>query len=345
MSLESEREFLRSLGLPDDGIAERRQGEPSVPVDEQRIRDFYDDRSHSEDALEVSYLIAHEEAWFRAANSFLIERAAKSESERRRLVTLPLLHTLIRYRKKLLLATAAVLLIAIGISVLQPSSGLYDNGQLVAYRNGSVTGLEQYGEQWSAKVGEALSTGLPAPEVLAELDDAVPAVRSGRPKTPVLVEPYGTAVRDTRPVFAWHPLEGIDDYEIVVRNVERDEQTEDELVVEGIVGQPGLRLETELHRGQVYEWKLKYEHDDITREVPRSDQQPALLRILTADELELLQATEEHVGDSHLLRFLLYAEFGLLHEANEQLDELREQNPNSNLMQMLEQRWEEFQQQ
>lgn len=337
------KEILEQLGLSnfEEGLLE---GDPPVPVDKEKLRAYWEKSLSPREEAIIGHLLSNYKAWDDALDEIMLEDAAENTVRQR--LTAAVWIQLIMRKRAVMVASAATLILLIGVFLWGggDGGGFRDGNNLVAFRDGKITGLEEYGDEWSAKAGEAISHGLELPDGLREIKGAVPGVRAGRPKSPVLVQPYGSAVRGTSPVFEWNPFSGILEYGIELRNVEQDELDGAPMVIDSITERQPVRLDRQLQPGQIYEWRLKYEHEGISRAVPRNDQRPALFRVLTADELVALQAGEEHVGDSHLLRFLVYTEFGLLHEAQTQLDLLRQQNPNSNLMNELEQRWEEFQQ-
>lgn len=79
--MDHHKKFLEALGLPTEGLVPLRQGEPSEPIDEEKIKGFYRNKLNSQDALNVSYLISHEQAWFDASIQVLFSLSRDNNTQ------------------------------------------------------------------------------------------------------------------------------------------------------------------------------------------------------------------------------------------------------------------------
>lgn len=333
------REILDQLGLShaDEGLLDC---EPPLAVDREKVRAYLDKSLSPSEQGRIRYLLGNYKAWNDVRRELIIERA-QAESAIEKVTALVFLQRLMRQRM-LMVAMASCLILLVGVFLWSGSGKLSDGTNLVAYRDGSVTGLEEYGQDWTTRAETVFGSGISDVVVLEDIDNAMPQVRGGS-KSKVLLHPYGIAVRDTKPLFSWIPFEGIEDYSIEVRDIAKDQEVGSPFAVQGVKREYETQIDAELERGLHYEWRLNYDQNGVTRHLPRTkDQLSAVFYVLSANEMETLQEAERQVSDSHLLRFLLYVEYGLLQEAQAELDLLMKENPDSDLANTLLQHWKEF---
>jgi hypothetical protein len=96
-----------------------------------------------------------------------------------------------------------------------------------------------------------------------------------------------------------------------------------------------LEWTTILQRGKVYSWQVKAIKDGQEVTSPRPPAPQAKFRVLDlARANELAQARRAHAS-SHLTLGLLYADAGLLPEAEQEFRLLQKTNPNSDLARNL----------
>ena len=138
-----------------------------------------------------------------------------------------------------------------------------------------------------------------------------------------LVGPVGTVVETDKPTLRWQPLSGATTYTVTVSNRENEVATSPPLsVTEWSVPQT-------LPRGVIYSWQVTALKDgeEITSPVPPApDARFKVLKQNTAQELEL--ARKNYAG-MHLLLGNLYAEVGLLDDAEAEFEALLAANPQS----------------
>jgi hypothetical protein len=139
-----------------------------------------------------------------------------------------------------------------------------------------------------------------------------------------VIEPVGRVLLTDKPAFQWTPLEGATGYMVEVY----DEQ------FRPVASSPQVSNSswtTKLPRGNVYSWQVKAFKDGQEITAPRPPAPQARFRVVDqAKATELAQAKRAY-GSSHLTLALLYAEAGLLKEAEQELRLLLKSNPNSEL--------------
>lgn len=143
-----------------------------------------------------------------------------------------------------------------------------------------------------------------------------------------VLEPAGSVLLTDKPAFRWSTLEGATGYVVEVY----DDQ------FNLVTSSPQLSnpsWTTTLPRGNVYSWQVKAikEGQEITS--PRPPAPQAKFRVVDrAKANELARARRAH-SSSHLTLALLYAEAGLLREAEQELRLVLKSNPNSELARKL----------
>jgi len=88
---------------------------------------------------------------------------------------------------------------------------------------------------------------------------------------------------------------------------------------------------TTLPRGKVYAWQVKATKDGQEITWPRPPAPQAKFRVIDQAKANELARAKRAYGSSHLTLGLLYADAGLLKEAEQELRLVRRANPNSEL--------------
>jgi hypothetical protein len=145
-----------------------------------------------------------------------------------------------------------------------------------------------------------------------------------------VIEPGGNVLLTDRPAFRWSKLEGAAGYVVEIY----DDQFK---LVSSSPQVTSLSWTTtqSLRRGHVYSWQVKAvkEGQEITS--PRPPAPQAKFRVLDQAKVNELTRAKRAYGSSHLTLGLLYAEAGLLKEAEAELRLLRRANPDSEIAQKL----------
>lgn len=143
-----------------------------------------------------------------------------------------------------------------------------------------------------------------------------------------VLEPVGNVLLTDRPTFRWSTIEGAAGYVVEVY----DQQFK---LVASSPQQTQNSWTTTLPRGSVYSWQVKAIKDGQEITSPRPPAPQAKFRVLDQGRAgEIARAKRAH-GSSHLTLGLLYADAGLLREAEQEFRALRRANPNSDLARNL----------
>jgi hypothetical protein len=139
-----------------------------------------------------------------------------------------------------------------------------------------------------------------------------------------VLEPVGNVSMTDKPMFRWSAVDGATGYVVEVY----DEQ------FKPVATSPRLAnpsWTTTLTRGSVYSWQVKAIKDGQEITSPRPPAPQAKFRVLDQTKATELAKAKRTYGSSHLTLALLYAEAGLLREAEQELRLVRRANPNSEL--------------
>jgi hypothetical protein len=153
---------------------------------------------------------------------------------------------------------------------------------------------------------------------------------AGRAADPYpLLSPVGTAVASERPTFRWRALEGATDYVVSVY---------DEKMNRVAASQPFQETDwTTTHplkRGGIYTWQVRAARDGAEIRLPAPDLPNAKFMVIgtsTAQELERLERRRGAYATSPLVLGILYANAGLIDEAEDAFEEVVRANPQSRL--------------
>ncbi len=141
-----------------------------------------------------------------------------------------------------------------------------------------------------------------------------------------VIEPIGKVIVSDRPTFRWSKLEGATAYVIEVYDEKFNLVAASPQVSENswTVPQP-------LKRGEVKSWQVKAIKDGQEIKSPRPPAPQAKFRILDQRRANELAHAQRGYASSHLTLGLLYAEAGLLDQAEKEFRALQKANPDSAL--------------
>jgi hypothetical protein len=151
---------------------------------------------------------------------------------------------------------------------------------------------------------------------------------NNQPREFAVIEPVGEVLLSNRPSFRWSAMEGATAYVVEVY----DEQ------FKLVASSPQLTERTwttSLARGKVYSWQVKATKDGEEVTAPHPPAPQAKFRVLDqAKAIEIAKAKRDYAS-SHLTLGLLYADAGLLREAEQEFRLLWRANPNSDVARNL----------
>lgn len=143
-----------------------------------------------------------------------------------------------------------------------------------------------------------------------------------------VLEPVGSVLLTDRPSFRWSVMKGATAYVVEVY----DDQ------FKLVATSPQLTSNSwtqSLPRGKVFSWQVKATKDGQEITSPRPPAPQAKFRILDAAKATELARAKRAYSSSHLTLGLLYADTGLLKEAEQEFRLLLRSNPNSPLARTL----------
>lgn len=211
---------------------------------------------------------------------------------------------------------------------------LNDGGTLLTLdREGRLSGADHLPPAYQSLLKRTLADG--RVEKSAKLDGLVrpPSALMGAGEQSggfSVVEPAGRVLLADRPTFLWTPLEGATAY--VVELYDGDFN----LVAASppLTGRSWVSPQP-LARGRVYAWQVKATRDGQEVTSPRPPAPQARFRVLDRAKANELTRARRAYPSSHLTLGLLYAEAGLMEEAERELNLLQKANPGSPLARRL----------
>jgi hypothetical protein len=146
---------------------------------------------------------------------------------------------------------------------------------------------------------------------------------TARENTFGLLGPSGTVSATDRPNLRWQALAGATSYTVSVFDADFNLVTRSSPITATQWTTPSLR------RGMIYSWEVVALRNGQEVRSPVAPAPRAQFKILEAEKLLELTNLKKHKPISHLALGLTYARFGLLVEAEGQLQILARENPNS----------------
>jgi hypothetical protein len=207
-------------------------------------------------------------------------------------------------------------------------------GQVTLDRNGALTGVDNLPPAYRQMIKGALTnqrlerspflSGLPRPGslVIRGPDNQVNGFS--------VIEPVGKVTLSDRPTLQWSRLDGATSYVVEIY----DDAFKLISTSPQLAGNTWTPPET-LKRGDVYSWQVRAVKDGQEFITPRTPAPPAKFRILDQARANELTRARRVYASSHLTLALLYAQAGLLDEAEQEFRELQKANPDSAITRRL----------
>jgi hypothetical protein len=143
-----------------------------------------------------------------------------------------------------------------------------------------------------------------------------------------VLEPLGNVLLTNRPAFRWSAMEGATGYVVEVYDEKFNPVAASPQLSE-------LTWTTTLPRGHVYSWQVKAMKDGQEFTSPRPPAPQPKFRIIDQSRANEIANARRAYASSHLTLGLLYADAGLLREAEQEFRLLQRANPNSDLVRSL----------
>src|SRR5262245_25674153 len=145
-----------------------------------------------------------------------------------------------------------------------------------------------------------------------------------------VIEPFGIVIQSDRPTFRWTRLDGATGYVVEVYD-----EWFNPLVRSPQITDHSWTAPQSLKRGAIYYWLVKSIKDDQEFKAPRPPAPQAKFRILNEATADELAKARRDYASSRLTLGLLYAQAGLLKEAELEFQALVKNNPDSALAHRL----------
>jgi hypothetical protein len=207
-------------------------------------------------------------------------------------------------------------------------------GRIVLDREGNLSGVESLPPVYQRMVKRSLTDQwLEKSPLLAGLTwPGNLVIRGGEDQGGKfsVIEPVGKVILSDHPTFRWSRLDGATSYVVEIYD-------DKPALVATSPRLTGLSwtAEQSLQHGAIYSWQVKTVKDGLEFVTPRAPTPQATFRILDqAKANELVQARRAYAS-SHLALGLLYAQAGVLDEAEQELRALQKANPNSAIVSRL----------
>lgn len=201
------------------------------------------------------------------------------------------------------------------------------NGVLTLDKEGNLSGADNLPGAYKTLVTRALTTqriGKSSQlEGLTRPPSSLMSSDNQKEQFSVLY-PVGDVMMTNYPTFRWSALEGATGYEVEVYDAQFTLVASSPRITK-------TSWATSLARGYVYSWQVKAIKDGQEITSPRPPAPQARFRVLDHNRANELAKAKRAYGSSHLTLAVLYADAGLLREAEQELRLLRRANPNSDL--------------
>jgi Putative zinc-finger len=204
-------------------------------------------------------------------------------------------------------------------------------GEVTLDREGRVSGLDRLSPAGRQMVERALTTQtIERSPLLSELARPEGASRGSgnRGEGFSVIDPIGEVTITDRPTFRWSPLDGATSYTVEVY----DENLRQVAVSQPVAGHTWT-VKQPLKRGRIYAWLVKSSKNGRVEVSPPARE--ARFRILDRARADELSAVQRDYGSSHLVLGLLYAQAGVLNEAEREFSALQRVNPESQIVNRL----------
>jgi hypothetical protein len=139
-----------------------------------------------------------------------------------------------------------------------------------------------------------------------------------------LLSPVGTAVAGERPTFRWRALEGATSYVVSVYDAKMNE-----VVASQPLQQTEWTTTRPLDRGGIYTWQVRAARDGAEIRLPTPDLPNAKFMVIGTSTAREVESARGAYGSSPLVLGILYANAGLLDDAERELEAVGRANSQS----------------
>lgn len=203
-------------------------------------------------------------------------------------------------------------------------------GQVTLDKEGNLAGVPAEYQQIVKQTLTSQQIGTPhmLSELIGKSGVLMGPAEEGHPIA--LLSPVGTVVMDVRPVFRWRALNGAEGYVVRIYDADFNE----------VAASPQLSgtvwtTTRSLERGRTYSWQLTARVGGKEIVSPIKPAPDAKFMVLNQTKAGELDHAKNASGKSHLTLGILYAQAGLLDDAEREFQTLLRANPQSTLVRKL----------
>jgi len=206
-------------------------------------------------------------------------------------------------------------------------------GQLTLNQEGQLSGADHLPPAYQKLLKEALANRRiePSPQLKGLTRPPSSLMSSEKQGSEsFVIEPVGKVLMTARPTFSWSRLDGATSYVVEVYDEKFNLSTSS-----GPLTTNSWMVKEPLRRGAVYSWQVKATRNGEELTSPRPPAPQAKFRVLDQAKANEIAKAKRVFASSHLTLGLLYADAGLLREAEQEFRLLRRANPNSEIARNL----------
>ena len=207
------------------------------------------------------------------------------------------------------------------------------DGRVTLDTKGNLSGLKPSADSYQQAIKSALTTErVKAPLVLAQLTGRSGKLMGGAAGNVSygLLGPVATVVQSDRPVFRWRAQNGATNYVVTIFGSDAKK-----IVASEPLSATEWTVTAPLERGRIYTWQVRAVIEGREVVLPPPAAADAKFKVLEQSKIDELERVKQTSGKSHLLLGVLYAEAGLLDEAEREFQALLDANPKSQVAQKL----------
>jgi anti-sigma factor RsiW len=214
------------------------------------------------------------------------------------------------------------------------------NSRIEIDSNGKLSGLSELPQSYQQKIAALLTTQkVEVPESMSALIGKKEVLMGNSTESNrfALLSPVGTVVLSDRPSFSWTAFNDAEGYRVYVLD-----ENYNEVASSSLLKKTGWIIPTTLQRGSNYVWQVAAVKGGKEFLTPVPPAPEAKFQILNADKLKKLESLLKDSGNSYLVAGTLYAENGLLDDAEREFNALLKENPESVVAKKLLQSLQSF---
>lgn len=197
-------------------------------------------------------------------------------------------------------------------------------GRIVLDAQGNVSGI-QTAPGYDQAVKDALRTErVKLPASLREIRSQSGTLMGGGQTEFSVRAPVGIVIETDRPAFRWTALDGGASYTVTVYDSNLNKVAES-----GPLTSTEWTLPSALARGRIYIWQVRATKDGQQVVAPSPAAGRAKFKVLEQSKIDQIALSRRSGVKSHLVLGLLYADAGLLSEAEQEFNALLAANPDS----------------